>query len=159
VNSRTSECATCSACSLRPGDPRMTRSTTKTTKRADSRGKKTAQGRTPVKLLIAMTGAGRFAWRPGARASGARRGCVGSPEPVLLGHPSNESDGLGEIFDRCRLGLPAPEETESLAMPAQDGFWFHEKYGVSPVRHETRQQHQKPALVDGKSVALGCTSS
>jgi hypothetical protein len=34
----------------------MTRSTTKTTKRADSKGKKTAQGRTPAKLPVAMTG-------------------------------------------------------------------------------------------------------
>ncbi len=35
----------------------MTRSTTKTTKRvADSKGKKTAQGKTPAKLLVAMTG-------------------------------------------------------------------------------------------------------
>ena len=34
----------------------MTRSTTKTTKRADSEGKKTAQGRTPAKLPVAMTG-------------------------------------------------------------------------------------------------------
>ena len=34
----------------------MTRSTTKTTKRADSKGKKTAQGRTPARLPVAMTG-------------------------------------------------------------------------------------------------------
>jgi hypothetical protein len=34
----------------------MTRSTTKTTKRADSKGKKTAQGTTPAKLPVAMTG-------------------------------------------------------------------------------------------------------
>jgi hypothetical protein len=35
----------------------MTRSTTKTTKRAaDSKGKKTAQGNAPAKLLVAMTG-------------------------------------------------------------------------------------------------------
>jgi hypothetical protein len=34
----------------------MTRSTTKTTKRAESKGKKTAQGRTPAKLPVAMTG-------------------------------------------------------------------------------------------------------
>jgi hypothetical protein len=34
----------------------MTRSTSKTTKRADSKGKKTAQGRTPEKLPVAMTG-------------------------------------------------------------------------------------------------------
>jgi hypothetical protein len=34
----------------------MTRSTTKTTKRADSKGKKTAQRRTPAKLPVAMTG-------------------------------------------------------------------------------------------------------
>jgi hypothetical protein len=34
----------------------MTRSTTKTMKRADSTGKKTAQGRTPAKLPVAMTG-------------------------------------------------------------------------------------------------------
>jgi len=34
----------------------MTRSTTKTTKRAGGKGKKTAQGRTPAKLPVAMTG-------------------------------------------------------------------------------------------------------
>ena len=37
--------------------PKMTRSTPKTTKRvADSKGKKTAQGRTPARLPVAMTG-------------------------------------------------------------------------------------------------------
>src|SRR5262249_22809314 len=84
-----------------------------------------------------------------------------SPEPVLPGHLSNEPDRLGGEFRSLDLplGFPAPEKTESLAMPAQDGFWFHEKDGVPPVRHETRQQHRKPALVDGKSVALGRTSS
>src|ERR1700733_10921536 len=67
----------------------MTRSTTKTTKRADSKGKKTAQGRTPAKLPVAMTG----------RASAAKAAEGDEPVFAYIASLPQPQRGIAERID------------------------------------------------------------
>src|SRR5580692_8205227 len=67
----------------------MTRSTTKTTKPAESKGKKTAQGRTPTKLLIAMTG----------RASAAKAAEGDEPVFAYIASLPQPQRGIAERID------------------------------------------------------------
>jgi hypothetical protein len=74
---------------------------------------------------------------------------LGSPQPVVLGHRSNERDRLRR---KPRLRgfarrLPAPPEPEPLAVPTQDGLWFYEQNRVPPARQEPGEEHQQPAFM------------
>jgi hypothetical protein len=67
----------------------MARSTTKTTKRADRKGKKTAQGRTPAKLPVAMTG----------RASAAKAAEGDEPVFAYIASLPQPQRGIAERID------------------------------------------------------------
>ena len=67
----------------------MIRSTTKTTKRADSKGKKTAQGRTSAKLPVAMTG----------RASAAKAAEGDEPVFAYIDSLPQPQRGIAERID------------------------------------------------------------
>ena len=67
----------------------MTRSTTKTTKPADSTGKKAAQGRTPAKLPVAMTG----------RASAAKAAEGDEPVFAYIASLPQPQRGIAERID------------------------------------------------------------
>ena len=62
-----------------------------------------------------------------------------SPGGILCGHLLDESAQiLGDLRPAYRPGFPVPEETESLAVPAEEGIGFDVHQGVTPGEHATR---------------------
>ena len=94
----------------------MTRSTTKTTKRADSKGKKTAQGRTPAKLPVAMTG----------RASAAKAAEGDEPVFAYIASLPQPQRGIAERIDALAAKtLPTLQRAVKWGMAyyGVDGGW------------------------------------
>jgi hypothetical protein len=55
---------------------------------------------------------------------------LGSPETVVIGHSTNQGDGLrgdARLTSPSSTTSPSPEESESFAVPAQDGLRFHQQ--------------------------------
>src|SRR5215471_8785482 len=62
-----------------------------------------------------------------------------SPGGILCGHLADESAQiLGDLRSAHRPGLPAPEEAESLAVPAKEGIGLDVHQGVTPKEHAPR---------------------
>jgi hypothetical protein len=61
-----------------------------------------------------------------------------SPSRILYGHFLNESAQiLGDARSANRAGFPAPEETESLAAPTEEGIGLDVHQGVTPGEQAT----------------------
>ena len=94
----------------------MTRSTTKTTKPAESKGKKTAQGRTLAKLPVAMTG----------RASAAKAAEGDEPVFAYIASLPQPQRGIAERIDALAAKtLPGLQRAVkwSMAYYGVDGGW------------------------------------
>jgi hypothetical protein len=94
----------------------MTRSTTKTTKYAESKGKKTAQGRTPTKLPVAMTG----------RASAAKAAEGDEPVFAYIASLPQPQRGIAERIDALAAKtLPNLQRSVKWGMAyyGADGGW------------------------------------
>jgi len=94
----------------------MTRSTTKTTKRADSKNKKTAQGRTPARLPVAMTG----------RASAAKAAEGDEPVFAYIASLPQPQRGIAERIDALAVKtLPGLQRAVKWGMAyyGVDGGW------------------------------------
>jgi hypothetical protein len=74
----------------------------------------------------------------------------GSRERVLVDESSNQLDRLrgdSRRRGRWRPGSRSPEQTETLAVPTEDGVGLHEKYGVAPARNEMSENHEERPVV------------
>src|SRR5262249_24017618 len=73
-----------------------------------------------------------------------------SPGRILCGHFLNESaQVLGDARSANRSGFPAPEETESLAVPAEEGIGLDVHQGVTPGEQATQNYHNQPSGIIG----------
>ena len=69
-----------------------------------------------------------------------------SPGWILCGHLLNESaQVLGDARSANRSGFPAPEETESLAVPTEEGIGPHVHQGVTPGEQAAQNYHNQPS--------------
>jgi hypothetical protein len=73
-----------------------------------------------------------------------------SPGRILCGHFLNESAQVLEDA-RCanRSGFPAPEETESLAVPTEEGVGLDVHQGVAPREQAAKDYHNQPSGIIG----------
>jgi hypothetical protein len=74
----------------------------------------------------------------------------GTPEPVLASHPPDQLDGLFRQRGPVRLvglGLSSPQQTKPFSMPADNRIRLDEEQGISPPRHDARQEHQQTSLM------------
>ena len=68
-----------------------------------------------------------------------------SPQVGFRGYFSDESAQVfGDLRSAYRPGFPAPEETESLAVPAEEGIGFDVHQGVTPREHAPQNDHNQP---------------
>src|SRR5215475_15032855 len=73
-----------------------------------------------------------------------------SPGRVLGGHLSDKSaQVLGDARSANRSGFPAPEETESLAVPTDEGIGLDVHQGVAPGEQTTQNYHNQPSGIIG----------
>src|SRR5215471_3840505 len=73
-----------------------------------------------------------------------------SPSRILCGHFLNESaQVLGDARSANRSGFPAPEETESLAVPTDEGIGLDVHQGVRPGEQATQNYHHQPSGIIG----------
>src|SRR5262245_8085608 len=73
-----------------------------------------------------------------------------SPSRILCGHFLNESTQvLGDARSANRPGFPAPEETESLAVPTEEGIGLDVHQGVTPGEQATQNYHNQPSGIIG----------
>src|SRR5215831_6067287 len=82
-----------------------------------------------------------------------------SPGRILCGHPPDESGQiLGDLRSAHRPGFPAPEETESLAVPAKEGIGLDVHQGVTPTEHAPQNDHNQPCGIVGawRGLTLRC---
>jgi hypothetical protein len=50
----------------------------------------------------------------------------------------------GDLRSAYRPGFPAPEETESFAVPAEEGIELDVHQGVAPQEHAPQNDHNQP---------------
>jgi len=73
-----------------------------------------------------------------------------SPGGILCGHLADESAQiLGDLRSAHRPGLPAPEEAESLAVPAKEGIGLDVHQGVTPEEHAPQNDHNQSRGIVG----------
>jgi len=69
-----------------------------------------------------------------------------SPGWILCGHLLNESaQVLGDARSANWPGFPAPEETESLAVPTDEGIGPNVHQGVTPREPAAQNYHNQPS--------------
>src|SRR5579859_5131595 len=81
---------------------------------------------------------------------------LGSREPILSRHASNERDdirGEARLMRPSSSAAPSPPESESFAVPAEHGLGLHDEQGITPSRNEPREQDKQSALVPEKDGA------
>jgi hypothetical protein len=72
-----------------------------------------------------------------------------APPHVGLGHLADERLDLGgDVASRraARAGLPAPEKTETGAVPADHGIWLDDHQDVRPARPEPGEHEPEGAV-------------
>src|SRR5215469_1826998 len=73
-----------------------------------------------------------------------------SPGRILCGHlPDESAQILGDLRSANGPRFPAPEETESLAVPAKEGIGFDVHQGVTPREHAPQNDHNEPRGIVG----------
>ena len=74
------------------------------------------------------------------------------PEPIVLGHLSDQGNRFGSDprLVRSGLGLAFPVETKELPMPAQQGLWLHEQKSLLPGSNQPGQQDEEDAIGPGE---------
>ena len=73
-----------------------------------------------------------------------------SPSRILCGHFLNESaQVLGDARSANRTGFPAPQETESLAVPTEEGIRLDVHQGVTPGEQATQNYHNQASGIIG----------
>jgi len=60
------------------------------------------------------------------------------PEPIILGHLSDQGDRFGGDLGLARkdLGLTLPIPTKELPMPAEQGLWLDNEQGLVPASNQ-----------------------
>ncbi len=73
---------------------------------------------------------------------------LGAPQTILLCHLLNQRDGCRVQFwtTTAAARLESPEETETLAMPAQQSVRFEEEERIFPVLDATNQEDEPKAI-------------
>jgi hypothetical protein len=67
-----------------------------------------------------------------------------SPGGILGGHlPDEFAQVFGDSRSAYRPGFPAPEQTESLAVPAEEGIGLDVHQGVTPREHTAQYHHHQ----------------
>jgi hypothetical protein len=67
------------------------------------------------------------------------------PEPIILGHLSDQGDRFGGDLGLVRkdLGLTLPIPTKELPMPAEQGLWLDNEQGLVPASNQPSSQHEE----------------
>jgi hypothetical protein len=67
------------------------------------------------------------------------------PRRILCGHLAEESAQVhGDLRSAYRPGFPAPDETESCAVPAEEGIGLDVHQGAAPREHAPENDYNQP---------------
>jgi len=84
----------------------------------------------------------------------------GSPEGMVFAHGADEITNILGNPGPSRFAMPAfpgPKQSESLAMPGDDCFWFNNDEGRAPLGPEAQKPNPEKSVSRPKSWAIGGT--
>jgi hypothetical protein len=84
----------------------------------------------------------------------------GSPEGIVFAHGADEITNILGNPGPSRFAAPAfpgPKESESLAMPGNNGFWFNDDEGRAPLGPKAKEPDPEESVPRSKSWAIGGT--